>query len=701
MYNKLVRHHWYEHFIVCSVYLLLTLLLLAPILPHFTSTIPGNRIATEDGWQNVWNIWWFYHAIRSGNNPFYTPLLYYPEGATLYNHTFNPSNGLLVLPVTALFGPVTGYNTAVLFAFVLSALGGYGLSLHVSRHRLAAFFGGLVLAFSPFHITKLWDGHLNLLSLQWLAFYALFLLRTAETCRWRDALLAGLFLAFIGYTSWYYLLFVAIYSLLFVVLWFPAQADWRQQRHMLFQMITVALVGSLLLLPALLPMLALTHGATVSINPDSSVEVLLMRSANLLDFFMPSALHPLWGTEVVQMVSAWHPFTGAWNIAPGYSVLVLALLALFVARREAWRWWVLGLAAFVLALGPILHVGSWRSSVYLPYNGLLHVPGVAPGERPNHFIVITLLVFVPLVALSMRWLLAQISPAQRVLLYTGLLALLALEFVPQPLPRVARQPHPYYHTLANQDGALMELPPRPRQSASMQAQLIHKRPMMGGYLSRSPPYPFVERTFGVRQLWFMQAEDARLLRTGPDDALVIFNFYNIRHIVVNKDELSTTDQTQLDEVLRCVLPDVAPAFADVQLEVYAIPEVPARPVLFAGAGWHEEENSGTRRWRWMREQGEIMLINPSEQPARIALQLSAQSYREPRDVRLQFNDNNLSIWRFPQGNTPQTLHLHLLLPPGESSLWLSATTAVGEEDGRPISIALTGLHLQSKGSGVR
>jgi len=680
---------------VCSTYLVLTLLLLAPIMPHFTSTVPGNRIATEDGWQNVWNIWWFHRAISSGHDPFYTPMLYYPEGKTLYKHTFNPSNGLLVLPVTALWGPVASYNTAVLLAFVLSALGGYALALHVSRNRLAAFFGGLVFAFAPFHIVKLWDGQLNLLSLQWLAFYALFLLRTAETGRWRDALLAGIFLALIGYTSWYYLLFIALYSLLFVVLWFPVRADWKQQRQMLLQMITVALVGGGVLLPALLPMLTLTRGATVRINPDSSVEALLLRSANLLDFFIPSTLHPLWGTQVAQMVSAWHPFTGVSNIAPGYSVLALALLALVVARRAAWRWWVLGFVAWVLALGPILHIGSWRSSIYLPYNGLLQVPGVALGERPNHFIVITLLVFVPLVALSIRWLLAQGSPRRRLLVYGGLLALLALEFVPQPLPLVARYPHPYYRILAHQEGALMELPPRPRQSLSMQAQLIHERPIMGGYLSRSPSYPFVERTFGVRQLWSMQPEDTRLLRTGSDDALVIYNFYNIRHLVVYKDELSTTDQAQLDEVLGRVLPDVAPTFADAQLDVYAIPEVPARPVFFAGAGWHEEESSGTRRWRWMRDRGEIVLLNPCDQPARVALQLSAQSYREPRDVQLQLNEGTLSIWRLPQGDISQTLHLHLLLPPGESSLWLSATTAVDKEDGRPISIALTGLHLQN------
>ena len=48
---------------VLLLYLLLTLLLLASVLPHFGTALPGTGIAYTDGWQNVWNLWWFQHAL--------------------------------------------------------------------------------------------------------------------------------------------------------------------------------------------------------------------------------------------------------------------------------------------------------------------------------------------------------------------------------------------------------------------------------------------------------------------------------------------------------------------------------------------------------------------------------------------------------------------------------------------------------------
>ena len=99
-----------EHLVVLGLYLLPTLYLLARVLPRFGSVIPGGPVADIDGWQNVWSLWWVQHALSHGENPFFTSMLFYPVGVSLYLQTLNITNGLLTLPVQLLAGPIAAYN---------------------------------------------------------------------------------------------------------------------------------------------------------------------------------------------------------------------------------------------------------------------------------------------------------------------------------------------------------------------------------------------------------------------------------------------------------------------------------------------------------------------------------------------------------------------------------------------------------------
>jgi len=119
-----------------SGYLALSLIVMAPVLPVFTTALPGGPIADVDGWQNVWNLWWVHRAVTTAANPFFTPLLFYPQGVDLTLQTLNISNGILFLPITALAGPIAAYNTAVVTALTLSGIGGSAATAW--RHLLAA-----------------------------------------------------------------------------------------------------------------------------------------------------------------------------------------------------------------------------------------------------------------------------------------------------------------------------------------------------------------------------------------------------------------------------------------------------------------------------------------------------------------------------------------------------------------------------------
>jgi hypothetical protein len=697
-------------------YLALTLLVFAPILPHMAQAIPGGPVADSDGWQNVWNLWWFHHAVSTLQNPFYTTMLYHPHGTGLYLQTLNASNGLLVLPVTALWGPVAGYNAALLAAFTLSGLGAYLLALRVSRHGAAAFVGGAIFAFSPFHLTKAWDGQLEQIAVQWIAFYALFLLRAAEDGRRRDALLAGLFLALVGYTSWYYFFFVAVYSALFALIWFVAARSWHTRRALFVQLVITGITGFVLLAPILVPALAALGGdrgpPEPPFNPSDPLDLILIHSANLYDFFLPSGLHPLWGSSVARLVQQWHPYIGAWNIALGYTAFALALAALVLPRRHedtkvfsslrafvsSWLrpgsprpWALLAVAALLLALGPLLHVGTARTAIPLPYIALLSLPGAEIARRPSHFVVITTLMLAPLAALGLRALLERVAAPRRPLLLAAVAGLLAFEFAPPAWPLLRSEPHPYYATVRATPGALMDLPPRYESPAPLEAQLVHEQPILGGYVSRLPDYPFARYTPGIRELWRGSPSDDTLLVSGPDAGLVALNAYGIRHVVVHAGE-ADADRTGLDAALAQVLRGAPPVYADGQLAAYLVPLVPARPVAFFGPGWYDEERDGVRRWRWMQEQGEIVLMN-SGAARRVRLALTAQSLSEGRDVALFFAGAPLASWRV--GAEPRALVLQLLLPPGEHRLVLRAPATLEQGGSRVLSIVLVAAEFDS------
>ena len=161
-------------------YLLLTLGMTYPLVTQFGRAIPGDGF---DGWQNYWNLWWIKTAVlEQHTHPWFTNLLYAPTGVGLLFHTLNAFNGFITLPIQLVFGLLPAYNTAVLFSFALGGLGAYLLARHVlgpGSSHLAAFAAGVIFTFSPFHVAHLL-GHMQVISLEWIPFYALYLLRTVQ-----------------------------------------------------------------------------------------------------------------------------------------------------------------------------------------------------------------------------------------------------------------------------------------------------------------------------------------------------------------------------------------------------------------------------------------------------------------------------------------------------------------------------------------
>lgn len=533
------------HGLVLLGYGLLTVALTYPVAFQLTTQLPGGG----DAWQNVWNLWWVKQALLVlHTNPWHTDLLYYPEGVNLYFHTLVFSAGLVGIPLQLLgFNLIATYNTLLLLTFVLAGYSMYLLCMYLTGHRWASFLGGLVFAFSPYHFAHMF-GHLNLVSVQWMPFYVLALLKAFEpapviplrsaatnsqnvqpnataapsspwlnsSLKWSVA--AGALLALNAYTDWLYAIFLVLFTGIFVAwrLLAPSERSslggglrsWLEASR---RLATLGLAFIAVSAPIFFPTL---KEATAGYAQQPPLETLVY-SADLTSAVTPSELHPIWGTGVKEQLNKTGPYLPIKNpservVFLGYATLFLAAVGLWRLRRlRQVRFWAFAaIATWVLSLGPILqYMGQTKFTLFdttipLPYLLLYQLPLFNIMRTPARLTVLTMLALAVLVAFAVASLIGQ-RTLSRPKLFLGrsvvwgvvLPATILFESLSTPFPMVPPGwGVPIYSKIAAEPGnfALVELPIRPF-SDYMAYQTVHGKPLVGGYISRQPPYPTLQQ----------------------------------------------------------------------------------------------------------------------------------------------------------------------------------------------------------------
>ncbi len=110
----------------------------------------------------TWFLEWPAYAIAHGLNPFYSTALFHPTGVNLLANTAEVGIGVVLAPITWLFGPIATLNVALTLAPALSAMAMFVLLRRWVSWMPAAFVGGLLYGFSPFVLISLTDSHLML-----------------------------------------------------------------------------------------------------------------------------------------------------------------------------------------------------------------------------------------------------------------------------------------------------------------------------------------------------------------------------------------------------------------------------------------------------------------------------------------------------------------------------------------------------------
>jgi hypothetical protein len=442
---------------------------------EFGHAIPSTIVLVDARFQ-AFLLGWDWQAFRTNLLGIFDPPIFHPELNTLTYMDHMIGETIFAAPFLAMSRSVApGYNALVIFSFIASAWATYRLARLLDVSRPAAFLAGFVFAFSPYRFGNI--DQLNQLQTEFLPLALFFAIRYLRHYRTRDLVGIGACALLQIYFGWYYTFYLAIASGLLIM--FAAVSggiDGRRAR--VGPIAFVAVVVLVLALPVTLPYLE--QGRAVPEFRRSLLEV-ETGSASVLDYLRinRNALLARWMPFAVGLQSHW----------PGLVAVVLGAVGgasvlrrratpdrhgftnAFRARLAGWGdggyFLLLASVAFVLSLGPYLHVAGRRAGITLPYAALYElVPGFTSMRVPGRIGCLALLGIAVLSAVgwdALRQRLAGRLAAWRWLVATiGLAAIVSAWQQPiavVELPTAATLP-PTYEWLASQSGSepVLEVP---------------------------------------------------------------------------------------------------------------------------------------------------------------------------------------------------------------------------------------------------
>ncbi len=420
--------------------------------PHVTY-LAGRLPNTRDAGSYVWGFWWMAHSVLHLSDPWVTSSIAAPVGTLLGLHALMPLAGVVMLPVTLVFGPSVSYTLLSVLLPGLMAYAMYRVARLWMPSQVGAIAAGAFFGFGGMVSYQSWV-HLNL------AAGALFLPITLEAAiRLRrkagpgQALVLGLVLGAAMLVDQESAVLALILAVLALVPWLmpylkpatdtqPAFAledddtqpipapktslraravalaakamrraapTLRRVRVHWRRVLLLALAGAIALLVAAPQLIAIAHATAAGAPPASLSAPDYRLGIRLPDMFLPSPRVTFFGLNITR---ARDPGTF------GALATLLALIGLALAwrRRNAWLLALLWLSAAALAVGSdiMLKSGTYtplaemlngvKVSSVLPFTWFVRIPGLSGFREPSRMAELGLAPVALLAGYTVNWL---------------------------------------------------------------------------------------------------------------------------------------------------------------------------------------------------------------------------------------------------------------------------------------------------------
>lgn len=554
------------------LFALTTLLMTYPLVfrlgGDWVTTLTG-----KDVYMKLWDIWWLDRMFAENQSSVFTNYLFYPTGVDLTFHSVSWTTSLmawLLMPVTVT--ALAAYKVTILVGLFAAAYGAYLLTLELTRRRAAAWLGGAIYSFAPYHIAHS-DSHPDMTHVAVIPIAALLFIRALRDRSVAAAVGAALVVGIAAFTSLYILDFALLTLFILFVYLGLDKHRWRRPQ---FWRIAIIFGAATLLVTTirLAPLLRNEDGLTDTLNSAYRAD---SDQADLLAFVLPSSSHLVFKPLVVGLATEFRksrglpPYLGLIPVALTFSALTWKK-----KRKEALAWFFVGLFFFLMSLGPVLRInGQLYDKIPLPFRYGAWLPPLR-AVRPNFFHIGLLL---PLAVCSSyglaRWL--EALDGKRIwqnVLVVGLSALLLFEYWHGPFPFSNVPVNPFYVQLAQEkdSSAIIELPMgRDRSKFYIYSQTIHGHPMVEGATARTAEesYSYVNQNL-LLSLWRATAELDCNAISGQDlpGAIEQLTEDGFRYVIVHLQPLAKPFASYFP---------IDPVYVDSELTVFDLADLQATP----------------------------------------------------------------------------------------------------------------------------
>jgi hypothetical protein len=439
------------------------------------------------------------------------------------------------------------------------------------QHRGAAWLGGLVFSFVPYHMAHT-AGHPDLTQLAAIPLVILFFTQALSRLSVRWALMAAVMLGLVCFTGLYLFEFTIITLLPAFIYTAVPQQRWRAPRFWAV-LIVFGLASALLTSPRVVPLLRSPDALSSVIEEKYSADTL---QTDLLAYITPSHFNPILAPYAGK-IAARFEMNRKWPAYLGLVPLSLIILAATwkKSRLVTWSWLLLGLFFIVMSLGPVLRFnGQIYRNISLPYGWLEWLPFIRIVARPDYFVLGLLLPLAVVAAIGCDRCLGAFDQRRRAqaALLGVLTAVLLFEYWNGPYPGFALSVDPIYQQLAREPGnfAIIDLPMGRRESKDYTLyQTFHQRPIVEGLSGRTPPeaYQYIDGNPLLARWRSQQPLDCNALSAAEiDDALQQLLNDGFRYVIVHHDGAPAP-------AAFAAYFTAAPRFADEALSLYALSDL--------------------------------------------------------------------------------------------------------------------------------